>query len=84
MNVNINASHVAATSGITAMLADVYMYLSHWPLQSMDQPTAMAFAGLTIAILGGGGIAALGTGNGGTPSSPPPQTSSTNTTGTTP
>jgi hypothetical protein len=44
----MNASHVA-TGGITALLATVLVYLSHWPLQPLDLSTASAFAGLLVA-----------------------------------
>jgi hypothetical protein len=47
----MNASHVA-TGGITALLATVLVYLSHWPLQPLDLPTASAFAGLLVAAGG--------------------------------
>lgn len=47
----MNASHVA-TGTITALLATALIYLSHWPLQSLDLPTASAFAGL---LVGAGG-----------------------------
>lgn len=53
----MNGSHVAATSGITAMIAEILMWVTHWPLQPLDEPTAMAIAGLTVAFLGGGGLA---------------------------
>jgi hypothetical protein len=52
----MNASHVA-TGTITALLATVLVYLSHWPLQPLDLPTASAFAGLLIA--GGGALVKL-------------------------
>jgi|307.fasta_scaffold193215_2 hypothetical protein len=47
----MNASHVA-TGGITALLATVLVYLSHWPLQPLDLPTASAIAGLLVALGG--------------------------------
>ncbi len=47
----MNASHVA-TGTITALLATVLVYLSHWPLQPLDLPTASAFAGLLVAAGG--------------------------------
>ena len=52
----MNASHVA-TGGITALLATVLVYLSHWPLQAFDLSTASAFAGLLVAV--GGGLVKL-------------------------
>jgi len=42
---------------ITALLATVLVYLSHWPLQPLDLPTASAFAGLLVAA--GGGLVKL-------------------------
>jgi len=47
----MDASHVA-TGTITALLATVLVYLSHWPLQPLDLPTASAFAGLLVAVGG--------------------------------
>lgn len=47
----MDASHVA-TGAITALLATVLVYLSHWPLQPLDLPTASASAGLLIAAGG--------------------------------
>ena len=47
----MNSSHVA-TGTITALLATALVYLSHWPLQPLDLPTASAFAGLLIAAGG--------------------------------
>jgi hypothetical protein len=52
----MNASHVA-TGTITALLATVLVYLSHWPLEPLDLPTASAFAGLLVA--GGGALVKL-------------------------
>jgi hypothetical protein len=48
----MDSSHVA-TGAITALLATVLVYLSHWPLQPLDLPTAAAFAGLLVAAGGG-------------------------------
>jgi hypothetical protein len=48
----MNSSHVA-TATITALLATVLVYLSHWPLQPLDLPTASAFAGLIVSGVGG-------------------------------
>ena len=48
----MDSSHVA-TGTITALLATVLVYLSHWPLQPLDLPTASAFAGLLVAAGGG-------------------------------
>jgi hypothetical protein len=47
----MDASHVA-TGTITALLATALVYLSHWPLQPLDLPTASAFAGLLVAASG--------------------------------
>jgi len=48
----MDASHVA-TGTITALLATALVYLTHWPLQPLDLPTASAFAGLLVAAGGG-------------------------------
>jgi hypothetical protein len=48
----VDSSHIA-TGTITALLAIVLVYLSHWPLQPLDLPTASAFAGLLVAAGGG-------------------------------
>jgi hypothetical protein len=48
----MDSSHIA-TGTITALLATVLVYLSHWPLQPLDLPTASAFAGLLVAAGGG-------------------------------
>lgn len=48
----INASHVAATGSTTALLAQVLVYVTHWPLQPLDTETAMSFAGLITAGIG--------------------------------
>ena len=47
----MDSSHIA-TGTITALLATVLVYLSHWPLQPLDLPTAAAFAGLLVAAGG--------------------------------
>ena len=47
----MDSSHIA-TGTITALLATVLVYLSHWPLQPLDLPTAAAFAGLLVAVGG--------------------------------
>jgi hypothetical protein len=47
----MDSSHVA-TGAVTALLATVLVYLSHWPLQPFDLPTASAFAGLLVAAGG--------------------------------
>jgi hypothetical protein len=48
----MDSSHVA-TGTITALLATALVYLTHWPLQPLDLPTASAFAGLLVAAAGG-------------------------------
>ncbi|TMJ56515.1 MAG: hypothetical protein E6G90_05530 [Alphaproteobacteria bacterium] len=50
----MDASHIA-TGTITALLATALLYLSHWPLQPLDLPTASALAGLLVAA-GGAGV----------------------------
>jgi hypothetical protein len=47
----MNSSHIA-TGTITALLATALIYLSHWPLQALDLPTASVFAGLLVAAGG--------------------------------
>jgi hypothetical protein len=47
----MNSSHVA-TGAITALLTTALVYLSKWPLQPFDLPTASAFAGLLVACAG--------------------------------
>jgi hypothetical protein len=47
----MDSSHVA-TGTITALLAMALVYLSKWPLQPLDLPTAAAFAGLLVAVGG--------------------------------
>jgi two-component system nitrate/nitrite response regulator NarL len=47
----MDSSHVA-TGAITALLATAMVYLSKWPLQPLDLPTALAFAGLLVAVGG--------------------------------
>jgi DNA-binding NarL/FixJ family response regulator len=48
----MDSSHVA-TGTITALLVTALLYLSKWPLQPLDLPTASAFAGLLVAVGGG-------------------------------
>jgi hypothetical protein len=48
----MDSSHVA-TATITALLATALVYLSKWPLEALDLPTASAFAGLLVAAGGG-------------------------------
>ena len=48
----MDSSHVA-TATITALLATALVYLSKWPLEALDLPTASAFAGLLVAASGG-------------------------------
>jgi len=47
----MDSTHVA-TGAVTALLATALVYLSHWPLQPLDVPTASAFAGLLVAASG--------------------------------
>jgi NhaP-type Na+/H+ or K+/H+ antiporter len=47
----MDSSHIAAST-ITALLATVIVYLSNWPWQPLDLPTASAFAGLIVAGAG--------------------------------
>jgi len=47
----MDSSHIA-TGTITALLATALVYLTHWPLQPLDLPTAAAFAGLLVAVGG--------------------------------
>jgi hypothetical protein len=47
----MDSSHVA-TGAITALLATALVYLSKWPLQPLDLPTASAIAGLLVAFGG--------------------------------
>ena len=55
----MNPTHVVATGGTTAMLAQVLVWATHWPLQALDANTALALAGLLVAGVGGGGLAWL-------------------------
>jgi hypothetical protein len=48
----MDSSHIA-TGAITSLIATVLVYLSHWPLQPLDLPTASAVAGLIVAAVGG-------------------------------
>lgn len=50
----MNGTHIAIGGGITAMIAGVLVWLTHWPLQPLDEKTAMDIAGLIVAIFGGG------------------------------
>jgi hypothetical protein len=47
----MDSSHIA-TGTITALLATALVYLTDWPLQPLDLPTASAFAGLLVAAGG--------------------------------
>ena len=47
----MNSTHVAA-AGITSMLADLLIYLSHWPLQTLTPDVATSIAGLLVAAAG--------------------------------
>lgn len=52
----MDSSHVA-TGAITALIATVLVYASHWPLQPLDIATASAIAGLLVAA--GGAVVKL-------------------------
>jgi hypothetical protein len=47
----MDSSHVA-TGAIAALLTTALIYLSKWPLQPLDMPTASAFAGMLVAFGG--------------------------------
>lgn len=47
----MDSSHIA-TGTITALIATVLVYLSHYPWQPLDLPTASACAGLLVAAGG--------------------------------
>jgi hypothetical protein len=47
----INAGHVIATGGTTAMLAGVLQWISAWPLKPLDAGTAADLAGLLITAV---------------------------------
>lgn len=53
----MDGTHVALGGVGTAAIAQVLMWLTHWPIQPLDQNTATAIAGLMIAFIGGGGLA---------------------------
>ena len=67
----MNSSHVIATGGVTAMLAQILVWLTHWPLQPMDQNTALAVAGLLVASVGGLAVARINRKREGNPAAPP-------------
>lgn len=48
----MNSSHVMATGGLTVILTNVLVYLSHWPLQPLSVDEASSFAGLIIFVVG--------------------------------
>lgn len=52
-NGGMNSSHVAVSGGVTAMVADVLLYISHWPLMPLDAATATSLAGLMVAAAAG-------------------------------
>ena len=67
----MNSSHVIATGGVTAMLAQILVWLTHWPLQPMDQNTALAVAGLLVASVGGLAVARINRKRESNPAVPP-------------
>lgn len=68
----MNSAHVIATGGVTAMLAQTLVWLTRWPLQPMDQTTALAVAGLLVSAVGGFAVARLNRNRGnGNPAVPP-------------
>jgi hypothetical protein len=55
VNGGINAGHMVAGAsggGIAAMLADVLVWATHWPLKPLDFATSTSFAGLIVAGIG--------------------------------
>ena len=60
----MNGSHIALGSIGTSAIASILMWMTHWPIQPLDQNTAMAISGLAVAVLGGGGVAFFTRGNG--------------------
>lgn len=53
----MNPSHVVATGGVTAQLAIVFVWLSHWPLQPLTPDVALAVAGLIVSAVGAAALA---------------------------
>ncbi len=56
MTLAVSGTHVAAGAGLTPLVAQVLVYLTHWPLVSLDMTNATAIAGLGVAVIGGGGL----------------------------
>ena len=52
-----NGTHVALGSSITGYIALVLMWVTHWPLHSLDDQTATAIGSLIVMFFGGGGVA---------------------------
>ena len=48
----MDSSHIA-TGTITALLATVLVYLSHWPLQPLDLPTHRPLPGCSSPLAAG-------------------------------
>ena len=44
--------HIASAGGAAAMLSTVFVWLSHWPLQPLDNATGDAWAGLSVIAAG--------------------------------
>ena len=58
---SVSAAHIAAATGgtlaIVEPLADMYQYLTTWPLHALTAGQSHSLAILTVAALGGGGLA---------------------------
>ena len=48
----MNPSQYVSVGAGTSLLAEVLMYLTHWPLQPLTEPQAAAFAGLLVLLFG--------------------------------
>lgn len=67
----MNPAHTAATASVgSTALAQVLVWMTHWPIQPLDAGTSLALAGLLIAILGAGGITVFGGNNTDSPLAP--------------
>lgn len=49
---NSTGLNIAGSSAATTMVADVLMWLTHWPLQPLNQDEAMALGGILISAAG--------------------------------